>query len=333
MATYRKRGKRWRVEICVNGIRSSETFATKAECAQWALTKEHDLAVGSGRGGIVKRTLNQAIEKYLREVAPKKPGFRWERIRLAKFVRDLDFIGDLLYEIQPAQISAWRDYRLTVVKPGTVNRDLNLLSAVFEAARRDWHWLNDNPVHDVRRPRNAKARDRLISGDEIKLILSALGYADGATIKTVKQRLAVAFLFSIETALRIGELTSLDWTDIYIEKRYLHLDKTKNGDERDVPLSMEAMRLLALLPTDSKSVFSLKKGSCDTMFRKARALAAVVYPAIKTLHWHDTRHEATTRLARKIDVLDLARMIGHRDLKSLMIYYNPKATDIALRLD
>ena len=54
---------------------------------------------------------------------------------------------------------------------------------------------------------------------------------------------------------------------------------------------------------------------------------------IEDLTFHDSRHEACTRLARKIDVLDLARMIGHRDLRSLMTYYNPSASEIADRLD
>ena len=53
---------------------------------------------------------------------------------------------------------------------------------------------------------------------------------------------------------------------------------------------------------------------------------------IEDLTFHDTRHEALTRLARKLDVLDLARMVGHRDPRSLMIYYNPTASEIAQRL-
>jgi len=48
--------------------------------------------------------------------------------------------------------------------------------------------------------------------------------------------------------------------------------------------------------------------------------------------FHDTRHEALTRIARKLDVLDLARMVGHRDARSLMIYYNATAEEIAQRL-
>jgi len=54
---------------------------------------------------------------------------------------------------------------------------------------------------------------------------------------------------------------------------------------------------------------------------------------IKDLTFHDTRHEAITRLAKKLDVLDLARMVGHRDIKQLLTYYNKSAKEIASQLD
>ncbi len=58
-----------------------------------------------------------------------------------------------------------------------------------------------------------------------------------------------------------------------------------------------------------------------------------IIDSITGLTFHDTRHEALTRLARKLDVLDLARMVGHRDPRSLMVYYNAPAEEIARRLD
>ena len=68
-------------------------------------------------------------------------------------------------------------------------------------------------------------------------------------------------------------------------------------------------------------------GTRDALFRRAKQAAGIA-----DLHWHDLRHEAATRLARKLDVLDLARMTGHRDPKSLLTYYNPTAAEIAKRL-
>ena len=59
---------------------------------------------------------------------------------------------------------------------------------------------------------------------------------------------------------------------------------------------------------------------------------AFLMPVFGTgLAWvfHDTRHEAITRLCKKLDVLSLARMIGHADIRELNTYYNATAEDIA----
>jgi integrase len=74
-------------------------------------------------------------------------------------------------------------------------------------------------------------------------------------------------------------------------------------------------------------VFRVSEPSRDALFRKIRNKAAV-----EDLHFHDSRAEAIWRLSKKLDVLQLARVIGHRDLKSLMIYYNESASDLAKRL-
>jgi len=66
--------------------------------------------------------------------------------------------------------------------------------------------------------------------------------------------------------------------------------------------------------------------SRDALFRKARDKSM-----IENLKFHDTRHEAITRLARKLQPLDLARMTGHTDLSELLTYYNAAATEIAGR--
>lgn len=58
-----------------------------------------------------------------------------------------------------------------------------------------------------------------------------------------------------------------------------------------------------------------------------------ISPITHDLTCHDTRHEAITRLAAKMNVLSLARIVGHRDIKMLMIYYNKSAEDLAKQLD
>jgi integrase len=63
------------------------------------------------------------------------------------------------------------------------------------------------------------------------------------------------------------------------------------------------------------------------LYRKMR-----VKLGIEDLHMHDARHEAVSQMADKLNILDLASVIGHRDLESLQIYYNPKPTDLVRKL-
>ena len=65
-----------------------------------------------------------------------------------------------------------------------------------------------------------------------------------------------------------------------------------------------------------------------TLFRKCRDKLM-----IEDLHFHDARAEALTRLARRVDVLTLARISGHKDLRVLSEhYYRETAADIARRI-
>lgn len=120
-------------------------------------------------------------------------------------------------------------------------------------------------------------------------------------------------------------------TSLTVDKalRVAHLPLTKNGGARDVPLSSRAIQLLGMLPVveDGQPLFGLTDRSRDVLFRKGRDRSL-----IKGLTFHDTRHEAITRLARKIEPLALARMTGHTNLQELMTYYNESAADIAARL-
>ena len=78
------------------------------------------------------------------------------------------------------------------------------------------------------------------------------------------------------------------------------------------------------MPRDADTVFNISASQIDAQYRAAREKAMV-----DDLTFHDLRHTAVTRLAKKLDVMALARMIGHTNLKTLMIYYNPKASDLA----
>jgi integrase len=325
--TYRKRGKTWRVELYVRGKRESATFDSKAEAVAWANLRESELTGAK----LPDRTLADALDRYGREKAPKEGGGeRWTRNKL-KNLKAYPLSRKALASLTAPDIAQWRDDRLAgprlkgegSVAPATVNREMNLLRSVLEAARKDWGWLRVNPMADVSRPKNPKGRRRRITDAEAGRVCVALGYHGGEPV-TASQRVAVAFLFGLETAMRGGEILRL--RPPHVRPASVHIPKSKNGDARDVPLSLRARELLKLLPP-ADPLFGLTDAQKDALFRKGRAKAAV-----GDLHFHDSRAEAIYRLSKKLDVLELARVIGHRDLKSLLAYYETTADELAAKL-
>ena len=89
-------------------------------------------------------------------------------------------------------------------------------------------------------------------------------------------------------------------------------------------MSPKAREILALL---GPKLFDLTPAQIDSAFRKAKGRLGT-----KGLRFHDSRAEACTRMAGKLDILDLARVIGHRDLKSLQHYYRATASELADKL-
>jgi len=333
MATFRKRSGGWRAEIFKRGVRESQTFPTKAHAVAWATQREAEIIAGTGKRKILDFSFKEALEKYRDEVSPTKDGVRWEILRINRFIADMDFVGEPVAEIEADQIAAWRDARLKQVKASTVTRDMNLLSAVFEIARTEWKWCKSNPVQEIRRPGGSPPRDRRINTEEEQVLLQALGYIEGQPPQTKMQEVAYAFLIALESGMRLGEVIRLTQDTIFLPERYVKLRKTKNGDVRHVALSRRAVQLLDILKNNAKAnkrevLFTVPTGSASSLFYKARHRVN-----IKHFAFHDSRHEAITRLARKLDVLDLARTIGHRDLRSLLIYYNATASEVASRLD
>jgi integrase len=329
MASISKKSTGWRAEIYVNGKRECKTLATKNEAVAWAADRESALRKQNVTGINKDQTCQDAFDRYLNEVSIHKRGERWEKIRLNAIAKHkvgrLNF-GDIkLCDLTSDMLGQWRDMRLKTISGASVNREITLLSHVFTTARREWKWLEKNPLSDVRRAKGAPPRDRLISSDEIERICFALDYT--GEVKTKSHAVATAFLFAIETAMRAGEICALKWEYINNTVAVLPPEVTKNGTKRDVPLSARALELLNSLPRDRATCFDITSASLDTLFRKARDRVL-----IENLNFHDTRHEAITRLAKKLNVLDLARMVGHRDLRMLQVYYNETAEEIAKKL-
>lgn len=320
MASIQKRGNKWIAEVRTKGKYRSKSFLMKAEAKEWAY--EQEIRLGKSAGTVTGKTLADAMARYGKEISVKKKGARWEEVRLKKIGRD-EISKIPLASLNSSDFDEWKA-RQTKLGPSSINRELTLLSSVLSHARR-WKWIDSAPLADVDRPKDPPHRDRIISNDETSRILEALFYKGEVT--TQRHRIAVAFLLALETCMRQGEIFNMHWEHINWKQCYVLLPDTKNGEARDVPLSNKAIALLKSLGQETGRVFKFPQASASTIFRRAVELAE-----LKGIHFHDARHTAITRLVmtrKKIDPLTLAKIVGHKDPRNLMIYFNPTPKALA----
>lgn len=316
----------WRVIIEVLGQRDSKTLPTRREAIEWRDRRVMELRDQLTTPAGQRKTLRDVLRRYADEVTPAKRGNAKEAIRLAAFERHECLPVDKpIASLTTAHLAAWRDARLKVNARGSVLRDISLLSAVLETCRREWGWIDKNPMSDVRKPAQPDHRERLIAPWEIRGVLRALGHT-GREVRTVSQAVACCFLLALATGMRAGELCGLTWADV--RGTHCHLPLTKNGSYRDVPLSPVAVRLIERMRGwDDVSVFGLTSQTLDALFRKARARAG-----LSGFTLHDARHTAATRMARQLHVLALCKVFGWKRMDQALTYYNEGPATLAQKL-
>ncbi|WP_439684877.1 Integrase [Cupriavidus oxalaticus] len=332
----------WRAQVYVRGVRDSKVFRTQREAKAWAAAREIELRRTQDTAPGDLHTVSDMLKRYGEEVSPKKRGSRAELLRIQAFLRDFPEIGALtLSQVKTPHLAAWRDARMAgfttddgrrvaAVSGASVLRDINWLRNAFLIAKKEWHWIDRNPFEGFNSPADAPPRTRRVHPGEVKRICRALNYRAGVAPQTKTQEVALAFLVGLRTAMRAGEILSLGKSTLDLQRRVAtvqHKMQYLTGRPREVPLTKHAVRLLRPV-ADRANCFTIDSASLDALFRKARARLL-----IEDLHFHDSRAEALTRLSRRVDVMTLAKISGHKDLRILQeTYYRESAADIAKRL-
>lgn len=333
MASFEERCGKWRAVVRRTGYKpQSKTFATKTKAKEWA--RQIEVQMDNAEFLVANSVKDTAREVFLRfrdEVCPDRRGGKWEATRIGRFAAQ-PWMNKPINKILKSDIEAWKNEMLLTKSPGTVRRELSLMSKVFSHAKKVWHMPVVNPVREITRPADSEARERRPTAFELAQLAN---HFEGKPMWVVMH-------LAIETAMRLGEITSLTWSQVHLEERYIQLVKTKNGDKRKVPLSREAVRILqgVLKPViaeyrargyhpNKEKLFSFSAASAGVYWREACKKLK-----IEDLHFHDLRHEAITRLTPKFtNIMELSAVTGHRDMKCLRRYYNPKMTYLADRMD
>lgn len=303
MPSIKLRCGNWRVLIRRKGHYASDTFTTKHAAEVWARKTEREIDEGVYAKPDRSMTARKVFKDFMDNPPKDRRGLKWDQTRLKKLMK-AGWTAKPLHEVTAADIETWIAGQK--ISGPSIRREINLMSGVFRRAKAL------NPMRGVSKPKDSKARNRRPSIAEL-----------GALRSHLNKKMLLLMELAIETGMRLGELCDTLWPNIH--EHYIHIPKTKNGDPRDVPLSSAAKALLT--PRGAGRLFTFGAGSAGVYWRRATKELG-----IKNLHFHDLRHEAATRMASKLSVLELAAVLGHRDLKSLQRYYNPTPVELSAKL-
>ncbi|WP_186019696.1 tyrosine-type recombinase/integrase [Burkholderia gladioli] len=322
----------YRAQVYVGGVRDSQVFRTQREAKAWAAARETELKSVAKLAPSERHTVSNAFERYLRDVSSTKQGEYGERLRLEAFERDFPHLAEMrLADFKTPQLAEWRDARLKQVSPSSVVREINLLRNVFILARKEWHWIDHHPFDGLKVPKQAAPRDRRVSAwGEVRPIVRDLGYVTGMAPRSKSQEVALAFLVSLRTSMRASEILQLGKGTLDINRRVAtvsHKTQHLTGKPKRVPLTRHAVRLLRPV-AHLDQCFTIGADSLSALFCAAKDRCK-----IDGLQFRDARAEALTLLAKKVDVLTLSKISGHKDLEMLSrVYYRESEEDIAARL-
>jgi integrase len=346
MATIRKRGKGWRAEVCVHKRRDARTFDTQTEAVAWAARIETEMRDGKyiDLKAAKKITLADLLHRFQTEVTPTRRTARTaagEYKKITWFLKQ-KFVHYPLVTLTKSDVEAFIQERLDNVAVATVVREVALLRSIVNYAIKKWDLsLLRNVFTVVRLPSFNNERDRILSAEEKMRLETALADCENPMIAT-------AFKLAIETGMRKAELVAIEWRDIDIENRTLHIQRVddlhktttvgtktqKPGDvrTRKIPLSKAAVAILqALTRTSDKVLNGVTYNSLTCAWKRAKARAE-----IEDVRWHDLRHLAITNLAKKVtgDTLSkLKAFSGHKSVVMLQRYINIQTKDLLADMD
>jgi integrase len=328
VATLRRRGKRWHAQVRRKGRASvTRSFRSKFEALLWV--REQEFEADKGRPQVHRTlrgiTVADIVSRYRDEVVPRKRGADRETLVINAFLRH-PLACVALADVTTGMASAYCAERLRRVKPGTINRELDILRHAFAVARRNWDVpLAHNAFAEVTRPKGGAPRERRLHAGEQERLQAACDQCRNPFVRFLVQ-------LALETAMRRGELLRMRWCDVSAEKRTLHIPITKNGHARTIPLSGAALALLRDLRDhcgpSCERVLPITENAAKMAWKRLAKRAR-----LENLRFHDLRHEAISRFFEKgLNVPEVALISGHRDPRMLFRYTHPRAEDIAAKL-
>ncbi len=226
------------------------------------------------------------------------------------------------------------------VSRATVNLELRTLKAIFNIAI-SFGYINDNPVNKIKQMKIKERQRRNFKDGEIKLIIDYYGGVNNTLMLNI-------FYFALFTGCRINEILNIQWEDIDIKNRIIHIVNkdnftTKNFENRNVSIHDDLLKVLnEMLKTflnegfdstyyNQLYLFSNKNGkkysSSYVSHNFKSCLRGLGLP--EYLNFHCTRYTHIGLMYEKgITPEQIQKEIGHKSLQTTYHYIGGIRPDI-----
>lgn len=171
-------------------------------------------------------------------------------------------------------------------------------------------------------------RKRRLAPSEEQALLEYFGSRDGRS----QIPMLDIFQFALLTARRQEEICRLKWADVDAEKGVGWLDDVKHptqkkGNRREFRILKPAMEIISRQARTAAEVFPCNPRSVGAAFTRA-----CQYLGIEGLHFHDLRHEATSRLFEKgYSIQEVAQFTLHESWATLKRYTHLRPENVQER--
>ncbi|HUI45680.1 MAG TPA: site-specific integrase [Nitrospirota bacterium] len=213
------------------------------------------------------------------------------------------------------------------VEPGpmedsSVNRIMNTVKNMFTKAV-EWDMVEDSVLKKVRKVKLPKevGRLRYLSVTEA-----------GKLVSVSEPHLQPIVITALHTGMRKSEILKLRWEQVDLTHNFILLDKTKNGERREIPINKTLRATLNKVPRHFVGEQGLRElvayvfHDPDTLRPyedvKRSFNSAVRAAGIINFHFHDLRHTFASQamMSGKIDIATISKLLGHKTLKQTMKY-------------
>jgi len=349
MATFRARTlKGGKTSVTAQIIRrnppfaDSRTFSTRKAAEKWAATREKEIdeQIKTGakptKRSNQRRTLGDAIDRYIEE---NKRQIGDTKTQVLRTIRSEYSISNMACDqITSKEIVAFANElhnRPNLNSASTVSNYVEHLSAVFRIAGSAWGFALDraemqkarSACKDLGLTDKARKRARRPTREELNALMDHFQASSAHDPRAVPMERVLGFaLFSTR---RLAEICRITWADYEHEgeARVLVRDLKHPGDKRgndtwcDLP---DPCRDIVAALTRSDKEPRIFPYNVDTISR--RFTQACKFLEIEDLHFHDLRHEGTSRLFEMDwNIPRVAGVTGHRAWASLQRYTHIRA--------